>query len=442
MSRAPGINRRLVLPPPPDKYDPADQREVRRLLVEATAVPMSFDAVNAVPTPVSALGGLTGAADTVPYFSGVATMVLASLTPYARTIIACVSAATMRTALGLGSAALNNTSDFDAAGAAAAVLATSLQKTSNLFDLANAGTARTNLGLGALATLGSVTEALITLANNTTNDVSTTEHGFAPKAPNDTTKFLRGDATWAAPASAGGGGSPAILTDTTDLAAWFSADNAANTVAANTGIITAFGDKTGNGHTFTPGTGTIVKQYAQLAGSPVAAFVAGLTAVAGITIPLKGAMTFFGVFKITSSATYQNLFKPSLTPAQPNDMHFYWDQPSGRWQVDGSLAGTAPVAGAWATIVAHFYNTGSVMHFKVRQNGAQILGDTASTNGSNPVPGTSGSPVNFGLNLFLDSVANNLKFLSQIAEWGFYAVSKDGTEGTLESYLRAKYSTW
>lgn len=33
----------------------------------------------------------------------------------------------------------------------------------------------------------------------TTLDVSTSAHGLVPKAPNDTTKFLRGDATWAVP---------------------------------------------------------------------------------------------------------------------------------------------------------------------------------------------------------------------------------------------------
>lgn len=41
------------------------------------------------------------------------------------------------------------------------------------------------------------TDATITTSDITTNDVSITKHGFAPKAPNDTTKFLRGDATWA-----------------------------------------------------------------------------------------------------------------------------------------------------------------------------------------------------------------------------------------------------
>lgn len=43
-----------------------------------------------------------------------------------------------------------------------------------------------------------ITEAKMNLADNTTNDVSTSKHGFVPKAPNDTTKYLRGDGTWAA----------------------------------------------------------------------------------------------------------------------------------------------------------------------------------------------------------------------------------------------------
>ena len=46
-----------------------------------------------------------------------------------------------------------------------------------------------------------VTDANMTTSDITTNDVSTAKHGFAPKAPNDTTKFLRGDGTWAVPAS-------------------------------------------------------------------------------------------------------------------------------------------------------------------------------------------------------------------------------------------------
>lgn len=43
-----------------------------------------------------------------------------------------------------------------------------------------------------------VTDANLTTTDITTNNVSTSKHGFVPKAPNSTVQFLRGDATWAA----------------------------------------------------------------------------------------------------------------------------------------------------------------------------------------------------------------------------------------------------
>ena len=49
-----------------------------------------------------------------------------------------------------------------------------------------------------------IAEGALSLSDVTTGDLSTAKHGFAPKAPNDTTKFLRGDGAWAAPAGGGG----------------------------------------------------------------------------------------------------------------------------------------------------------------------------------------------------------------------------------------------
>jgi hypothetical protein len=45
---------------------------------------------------------------------------------------------------------------------------------------------------------GVVTEAKQVIADNTTNDVTTSAHGYVPKAPNLTHQWLRGDGTWAA----------------------------------------------------------------------------------------------------------------------------------------------------------------------------------------------------------------------------------------------------
>ena len=66
--------------------------------------------------------------------------------------------------------------------------------TPTVASFANATHSHTNSAGG-----GTLAEAALALTDITTNDVSTTKHGFTPKAPNDTAKFLRGDATWAAP---------------------------------------------------------------------------------------------------------------------------------------------------------------------------------------------------------------------------------------------------
>jgi hypothetical protein len=66
-------------------------------------------------------------------------------------------------------------------------------------DFANQGTTTTVLHGNASGNpaFGAVVETDITLANNTTNNVSTTKHGFCPIVPVDATKGLSGvDGTW------------------------------------------------------------------------------------------------------------------------------------------------------------------------------------------------------------------------------------------------------
>lgn len=74
----------------------------------------------------------------------------------------------------------------------------------------NAATVTTNANLtgdvtssGNVTTIGSgkVTEGMQILIDNTTQDVSTSKHGYAPKAPNDITKYLDGTGAYSIPAS-------------------------------------------------------------------------------------------------------------------------------------------------------------------------------------------------------------------------------------------------
>jgi hypothetical protein len=46
-----------------------------------------------------------------------------------------------------------------------------------------------------------IVEGKLATSDITTGDVSTSKHGYAPKAPNDTTKFLNGAGAWSVPAS-------------------------------------------------------------------------------------------------------------------------------------------------------------------------------------------------------------------------------------------------
>ena len=67
----------------------------------------------------------------------------------------------------------------------------------------SATAALTNKTISGASNTLTVREADLSLsASNTTNDVSTTKHGLVPTAPNNTTNFLRADATWATPTAA------------------------------------------------------------------------------------------------------------------------------------------------------------------------------------------------------------------------------------------------
>lgn len=58
------------------------------------------------------------------------------------------------------------------------------------------------------AICSAVTDAQLSTSDITTNNVSISKHGFAPKLPNDATKYLDGTGSYTVPSGGGGGGSP------------------------------------------------------------------------------------------------------------------------------------------------------------------------------------------------------------------------------------------
>lgn len=55
------------------------------------------------------------------------------------------------------------------------------------------------------------TDKNIQISDVTTNDVSTSKHGFVPKAPNDSTKFLNGVGAFAVPTASASIDYPQVL---------------------------------------------------------------------------------------------------------------------------------------------------------------------------------------------------------------------------------------
>lgn len=226
-----------------------------------------------------------------------------------------------------------------------------------------------------------------------------------------------------------------------DMGIWFAADAAGNTLNGNVPpeLQTAL-DLTGFGRSVNLLSGVIKKQNALINAKPAFDFqTVGSNYMTNFTLPLQGSMSWFGVFKIIASVTYQNLFDAVTGPSQN---WLFWDQPANRWQVDGRLAGSAAVDGVWVTMLLHFFNSGSNMQLKVRVNGAQILNILATPLG-NPIPGSVGSPSNFVFSSF-QRLTGQFPYKSLIAEWGAYNKTIDGTatEAAVESYLRTKYATW
>ena len=109
-----------------------------------------------------------------------------------------------------------------------------------------------NAGVTAIGA-GKVTEAMQVLADNTTQDVSTTKHGYAPKAPNSASKYLDGTGAWTSP-SGSVGAAPTIVQTATDRSTTTGDTTLSPTFGANTTVgnylvflVTGFSNLAGSG---------------------------------------------------------------------------------------------------------------------------------------------------------------------------------------------------
>ena len=134
-----------------DDADAAAQRTTLGLGTAATAASGDFQAASA---NLSALAGQTGAADKVSYWTAAATLALATLTAFGRSLIAAADAAGVRTLLGLGTAATTDASAYQASDAELTALAGLTSAADRLPYFTGSGTA-------ALATFSAAGRALV-----------------------------------------------------------------------------------------------------------------------------------------------------------------------------------------------------------------------------------------------------------------------------------------
>ena len=137
------------------------------------------------------------------------------------------------------------------------------------FMLQGDGSSLTGITMDQILT-GSLAESRLSFTDITTNNVSTTLHGFAPKAPDDATYYLDGTGAWTIPSTAAAGGftDAGVMvynTTSTDNIAFGSTAQMGTAKLSVTGGITATGVITGSSFAGNATTATLATSATALA---------------------------------------------------------------------------------------------------------------------------------------------------------------------------------
>lgn len=169
---------------------------------------------NIAITGLSATNGLLQSVSTTPNASGYLNNDGAGNFTYSTpggtgTVTTTGSPATGNLSKFSGSTSITNgdlSGDLTTAGTLATSLAT-VNANVGTFGTATQSAAITLDGKGRATAASNITitpaESSVTFTDITTNNVSTTKHGYAPKAPNDATKYLDGTGAYSTPAGSG-----------------------------------------------------------------------------------------------------------------------------------------------------------------------------------------------------------------------------------------------